>query len=150
MAKITVPVKIDNIDTEAMTPPPYITCVVYGASNNVLGFGTTAVPMVASAATTTTRSLSTYDGNVIVAVHVNAVQGGQTYSSSDETQDQVRTTNALAAAKTYKCQLAPLQPGGAFSGFYTYGGLYVVNNVNVYATSPASAMTVQGTFPAPK
>jgi hypothetical protein len=146
IATFTVPVQIANLLTAAINVRPSVTCILLQADNGVVGIGTTAVPLVATQATTTTQSYSSFSGNVVVTVRPNKLASGAL----------VAARQALANATTYVCffgTTAPPSTTGFSPGTSEYGyliGYDVVAGGKSVVVEPHNAVIfVKGAFKAP-
>jgi hypothetical protein len=119
VATITVPVTIDFLDTEQMSPPPAVSCILYStivSSNGILAQGSAPVPMVSTQATTTARSTSSFSGNVVVTLHSKAAMMGPGGAGSLEAAAQAGAKAALSQARNYECNLSGVSSATAGAG----------------------------------
>lgn len=147
IATITVPVTIDFLDTEAIKSAPSISCGLFaGSGEDLLASGTTPIPMVSTQATATTRSMSSFAGNVVVTIRPRPAPAGS--SASSETAAQTAVKYALAQATAYRCQLGT--SGGQKSSGIGYEYLTGYSVGQKFVLPVKSTLSVKGTFNAPK
>jgi hypothetical protein len=113
VATFTVPVTVTNMDDEAMHKvigDIHVRCQVFSAADpkKASATGSTKVELVITDATTSTRAMANFKGNVVVDTRVPIVGattglGGQ--ATQGEAADQAKAQKAIDSAKTYRCDL---------------------------------------------
>jgi len=109
VATFTVPVEIRNMDDEAMHKvigDIHVRCQVFGSNAKVaVAVGSTKVELVITDATTSTRAMANFKGNVVVDTRVGLGAMASAMGNVNEAADQAAAQKAIDNAKTYRCDL---------------------------------------------